>query len=288
MSCKYNIILDLDETLFSGEEIANLHDRSIETDFEDIWQGRDYVFIGRPGLQPFLDFLFLNFNVGIWTAANRAYAKRPVDELILKPNPSRRLLFFLTRDDYAKYNPHQSTTKFISWMVNKFNLSMCNTILIDNSKTQTNIASNFKNAIKVDDFRVYNPRSFKPIDDSIYDSVLYELMIVLESLLDKNEDLIEKCDSGDLDLPCPVQKRDTLYVGKKNEILRDVYQTMRRKMSTAMLQENIRDSYLNKLASSNPLSLKVPTLPTKVRHELEQNKPIHIRENALVRPHVKN
>jgi len=53
----------------------------------------------RPGLQEFLDFLFKNFNVSVWTAASKSYALFIVDKFILEDHPERKL-------DYVFFSHH--------------------------------------------------------------------------------------------------------------------------------------------------------------------------------------
>ena len=39
-----------------------------------------YKVFERPGLQEFLDYLFANFNVSVWTAASKSYALFIIDK----------------------------------------------------------------------------------------------------------------------------------------------------------------------------------------------------------------
>ena len=48
----------------------------------------------RPYLQHFLDFLFTNYNVAVWTAVEKDYAKFIVENFILV-KPDRRLDFVM-------------------------------------------------------------------------------------------------------------------------------------------------------------------------------------------------
>ena len=66
MGGKINVILDLDSTLICAEPIESLP----KGDFSEfkVYNMDDYYKVfERPYLQEFLDFLFANFNVSIWT-----------------------------------------------------------------------------------------------------------------------------------------------------------------------------------------------------------------------------
>lgn len=92
-----NIILDLDQTLISAiepEKVAFLSKKSRKV--HSSVMDEDYVVYHRPHLQELLDFLFANFNVGIWTAATQDYALFIVKEIILKDHPERVLDFVLS------------------------------------------------------------------------------------------------------------------------------------------------------------------------------------------------
>ena len=56
---------------------------------------KDYIIFERPGLQTFLDYLFKNFNVSVWTAASKSYALFIIDSIILQNNPDRELKYIL-------------------------------------------------------------------------------------------------------------------------------------------------------------------------------------------------
>lgn len=86
---RLNIVLDLDNTLISSVPLGKT--QKCRLPFRDLKP--DYRIYERPHLQPFLSWLFDNFNVGVWTAASRSYATFVVDEFILRKN--RKLDFIL-------------------------------------------------------------------------------------------------------------------------------------------------------------------------------------------------
>jgi TFIIF-interacting CTD phosphatase-like protein len=81
-----NIILDLDETLIhtivTNNKSADL-DRRASFCFQFSPQGQYYYVFKRPGLTSFMESVFKHFKkVGIWTAADRQYAKIIVKKIL--------------------------------------------------------------------------------------------------------------------------------------------------------------------------------------------------------------
>jgi TFIIF-interacting CTD phosphatase-like protein len=117
MSIK-NVILDLDNTLISSEPYED-HSESKIRDLLDSATGKVayydmhgyYVVFERPGVQPFLDWLFANYSVSVWTAASKDYALHIIDHTIEDEN-ARRLdwIFFdthcaLSKSIYGRRSP---------------------------------------------------------------------------------------------------------------------------------------------------------------------------------------
>lgn len=122
---KFNIILDLDQTLIAGEltyemnqlKFSNEEYKKIKKLNNHMKLFRsynkndiiEYNIYERPFLQEFLDLLFDNFNVAVWTAATKDYAMFIVKNIILiKPN--RKLDFIYTRNEYDKCNYNKPLT----------------------------------------------------------------------------------------------------------------------------------------------------------------------------------
>jgi TFIIF-interacting CTD phosphatase-like protein len=86
-----NVILDLDSTIISSltpdvKQPQGLKGYKMENSF---------IVYERPGLQKFLDQLFSNFKVAVWTAASLPYAVFIIEKIILQKKPGRKLEFFL-------------------------------------------------------------------------------------------------------------------------------------------------------------------------------------------------
>lgn len=94
---KYNIVLDLDQTLLSAENLRTFDFKTNAAKmrkFEHVTMGNDYIVFLRPHLQKFLDFCFANFNVAVWTAAGKSYGTFIVNNIILAGRAERKLDFF--------------------------------------------------------------------------------------------------------------------------------------------------------------------------------------------------
>jgi TFIIF-interacting CTD phosphatase-like protein len=97
-----NVILDLDSTLINSVEPKNLSAVDPKATsglkyFDFIHNGVfQYRIFARPHLQDFLDYLFKNFNVAVFTAADKEYAYAIIKKFILT-RPNRKLDFIFTR-----------------------------------------------------------------------------------------------------------------------------------------------------------------------------------------------
>ena len=81
-----HVILDLDATLVHSVPTAGSNpegDASLRKAFESHTMGGAYTVHERPHLQEFLDFLFANFTVSVWTAAATDYARFVLERVVL-------------------------------------------------------------------------------------------------------------------------------------------------------------------------------------------------------------
>lgn len=146
---KINIFLDLDQTLLSAESLQK--DEDDEDDDEIIYdieankrKARKFnyknmegyfVIFERPYLQEFLDYLFANFNISVWTAASRIYCIFVIEHLLLRGKTEKRHL------DNVLYSYHgKKQTKLKKGMKNLSmlwdlyhlpNVNENNTIILD-------------------------------------------------------------------------------------------------------------------------------------------------------------
>lgn len=104
---KPNILLDLDQTVISAEAEEDYdHEKNKEKSKKFSYKDMDgyYIVFERPGLQSFLDFLFDNFTVSIWTAASKDYALFIIENIIISDKSNRHLdwIFFSYHCDISK------------------------------------------------------------------------------------------------------------------------------------------------------------------------------------------
>jgi TFIIF-interacting CTD phosphatase-like protein len=93
-----------------------------------------YIVFERPGLQRFLDWLFREYRVSVWTAASKDYALFVVDKIILKNTPDRKLdfIFFSYHCDIS--NAKKAGTKDLTTLGDIFKLpgyTLKNTVILD-------------------------------------------------------------------------------------------------------------------------------------------------------------
>ncbi len=140
---KINVLLDLDNTIINALDIDELKyiNETYQSHFEfnDMNNSKgevEYRVFARPHLQTFLDFLFQNFNVSIWTAAESDYALFIVDKFIKKNNPNRKINMIMYRYHVtmaeSKYGEGRiKDLNFIWEYLKEYNYYPCNTLIVD-------------------------------------------------------------------------------------------------------------------------------------------------------------
>ena len=131
-----NVILDLDQTVISAEadedyDFKKYKNKAKEFDFKDM-DGM-YLVFERPDLQHFLDFLFENFNVSVWTAASKDYALFIIEKILLcKPGRKLDYIFFSYHCDVS--DKIKKGTKDLSMLWDVYKLegyNKNNTVIVD-------------------------------------------------------------------------------------------------------------------------------------------------------------
>ena len=118
--------LDLDETIICSVDSSEYDpkdpkqkakaDKLHSVDMDDY-----YKVFKRPGLDRFLDYLFDNFTVSVWTAATRDYAAFIVDKIILtKPSRALDWIFFSYHCDISEDT--KGPTKDLDMLTDEFGL----------------------------------------------------------------------------------------------------------------------------------------------------------------------
>jgi len=186
MSCKLNVILDLDNTLIHSIGIKDINT------IPPFWRNKgtkllpgDFITFKRPHLEKFLTFLFDNFNVGVFTAASKDYAREIVWQFVQK-TPGRKVDFLLSRLELEAsqqmYGADSMKKLNYIWDYLKvYDYYPCNTIIIDDNLYVKQ--SNYYNTLSVYPF-------FVTEDGSEDDSTLLEAIDALKDIK-KNYDASE-------------------------------------------------------------------------------------------------
>lgn len=182
---KNNIILDLDQTLIYGEPVKDLTNKFYQKAAKFTFHNMDntYIIFERPYLQEFLDFLFENFNVSVWTAASKDYALFVVKNVILK-KPNRVLDFILVSYHcrISEKNNKNKHTKYLSLLNTEFkitHLNKRNTFILDDYENDVYI-SQPDNCILATEFIFKN-------DDSENDNFLSTLVSKMQPLVNTED-----------------------------------------------------------------------------------------------------
>lgn len=158
--------------------------KAIEFNFQNM-EGV-FVIFERPGLQKFLDFLFENFDVSVWTAASQDYASFIVKNIVIGEHKERKLDHFLFYYHGEKVNTlYNDTSKNLKMLWECYGLdaegyNKDTVIILDDNedvyKTQRD------NCLIAKEFYFYNEGSEK-------DDFLYKLQGMIEKyILDKEDD----------------------------------------------------------------------------------------------------
>tara|TARA_B000000557_G_scaffold162788_1_gene132144 strand:+ start:85 stop:726 length:642 start_codon:yes stop_codon:yes gene_type:complete len=164
------VVLDLDDTcihsLVNQKEVKKWKKNPKRKEHVDkfTWHNMDdyYLVCERPDLQNFLDYLFENFNVIVWTAASKDYALFIIKNCIIAGRANRQLkyVFFdyhcdISQEVYKFENTPQKCLKLITEK-GPFGLpgiEIENILIIDDLKD--NKKSNGNNCIQIFPFKVH-------------------------------------------------------------------------------------------------------------------------------------
>lgn len=136
---KVNLILDLDQTIISAEEIelplSNFKNKVKKLNYTEM--PGNYNIFERPHLQQFLDFVFANFNVSVWTAADQAYALFIIDKIVLANKPERKLDYVFCVYHCDKSEKYKKSLKDLSMLWDIYHLegyNDTNTFIVDDNQ----------------------------------------------------------------------------------------------------------------------------------------------------------
>jgi TFIIF-interacting CTD phosphatase-like protein len=161
MSSKLNVFLDLDETIVSANTLSGPEKNRLD-DFFYLKFGKDMYIVIRPFTRVFLDYLFKNFNVHVWTAASKEYAEFVVRNVVMVDRDPSELKLLLW-DEHVKiaHNLHGGY-KDLRLVEGIDSIRMHNTLIIDDNidvyKSQPNntiLVKQFKYPDTTDDHLIH-------------------------------------------------------------------------------------------------------------------------------------
>lgn len=170
-----NVFLDLDNTLISSvsyQEI-NKHVRN-NTTLKYHTYDNQYIIFERPYLQQFLDFLFSNFNVSVWSAATKDYVMFIVNNIICtKPNRHIKMILHSDHCEMSRsINAHTpKDLRFVFYKISDY--SPYNTFIIDDLLPVYSAQPN--NCISIPAFDIDKPDT----NDSALKNIIIELKQVM-------------------------------------------------------------------------------------------------------------
>ncbi len=161
---KKNVFLDLDNTLISAEALedfpfkkSGIREKAMKFAIHDM--DGYYIIFERPNVQSFLDWLFKNFNVSVWTAASKDYALYIIEHIVLK-RPDRKLDFILFSHHCDISKKKYKYSKQLKLVFDVFQLegyNKNNTVIVDDLPEVKECQP--KNCIAVEPFEILNEGS---------------------------------------------------------------------------------------------------------------------------------
>ena len=183
---RMNIVLDLDNTLICActPYEYNKIPKTYQKNFVNYDLDGEFRIFARPDLQDFLDFLFENFNVSVFTAAEYDYALFIINHFLLT-KPGRRLNYFFHRYHVEigekRYGDPQIKDLRIYWEYFKLpGFFPCNTLIVDDLPDVQQV--NPLNTLRVWPFEMIEKGEANV--NAIYDDVLMKVKVFLQEMLE--------------------------------------------------------------------------------------------------------
>lgn len=159
-----NVVLDLDNTLIyssSRDNLGKIEGRFFYKFYDDL------VITARPNLFEFLEWLFSNFNVSVFTYADKDYALFIIENFILRDKQGRKLnrkldfIFYRYHVEMGRklYNGRIKDLRLLWDEFKMFDFNSKNTMIIDDNEYV--IRSNPNNSIYIKPFDNYDDRDIE-------------------------------------------------------------------------------------------------------------------------------
>jgi hypothetical protein len=199
MEGKLNVILDLDNTLlcavpfdYISSSTYKIYSEKLKyTDFyfEEKPLYRIYL---RPYLEDFLDYLFDEFNVSVFTNAEKDYADFVVKNIIFGNSTQHRkidFVFYRYHSNIAMQNYGKMKDLRLIWeMAHIYYFFPSNTVIIDDLYLVKN--SNYYNCLAIKPFELFNSNPEEILKDNSLMNVSKKLFLLKKKFeTDGNKDI---------------------------------------------------------------------------------------------------
>ena len=192
------IVLDLDLTLIHAVSSSDIEkkypDKSVmaaklsSLKLHDMKEGNKsyYLVFERPGLQEFLDYLFENFRVIVWTAATKSYAAFIIEKIILQKRERDLEYAFVhyhckrSKKRYGSDNPKNLIMLMDKYKIQGMNRK--NTIIVDDHPDVK--AKNHTMCIPAPEFLALDENTMNPIQEAPNDDFLPKLKAKLNEYIE--------------------------------------------------------------------------------------------------------
>lgn len=188
-----NVFLDLDNTLIHALEPKEYESlpHSFSSQFNYVDMKPYYRIFERPSCQAFLDYLFANFNVNIWTAAQSDYAMFIIKHFICN-KPERKLthIFYSYHTQLGQqlYGENNIKDLRLCWEYFKLpNYYPCNTFIVDDLEDVK--LTNKMNCLQLKEFKVMEENG-ELNSDALFDDELDRIKKELQMIKYQYENTI--------------------------------------------------------------------------------------------------
>lgn len=199
---KMSLLLDLDCTLVNSLNLQELRKlpREVQRKFRYVDMKGYYRIFQRPYLQAFLDYAFSNFEVSVFTAADKDYALFIIENLILtKPNRHLKNVFHGYTSELSEAYFDSPKDLRLLWDVLKIDgLAPCSTILLDDLSEV--FEANPRNVVRAKKFELLKNGKFDR--KQLHDNFLLEVIPKLETRKQKFSACCCRCLVGDGSCDC--------------------------------------------------------------------------------------
>ena len=147
------IILDIDNTIVHAVNPKLVHPDWVKK-FNTVTSSGpiDYCIFLRPGLEDFLEYIFSNYTVGVFSAGDSEYVNFVIKNII-QTKSGRNLHFVMSNKEFETCKFETGDLKSISWVNQKYPMfTVENTLIIDDYFLVK--VSNPKNTYLIDKFEV--------------------------------------------------------------------------------------------------------------------------------------